>query len=96
MKSTKNLVYRVAVDHEDHKVIRVRQLSGIPGHLHEYKEHKYVRADIVEHIIEGLAEMERDWNYETGFAGRYTNNMTTEQEIQIEKDQILKDYGLDK
>ena len=96
MKPTKNLAYRVGGDYEDHKVIRVRQMNGLKGRLHDYKEHKYVRSDIVDHIIEGLAEMERDWNYETGFAGRYTNDMTNDQEIQIEKDQILKDYGIDK
>ena len=89
MKSTKNLVYRVAVDHEDHKVIRVRQLSGIPGHLHEYKEHKYVRADIVETIIEELARSCVDQGYRTV-------GLSHTQEIQVERKRILIHYGLDK
>ena len=93
MRHDKKILCRVGTEFEDYKVIEIWQSLA---YTHEEKIDQYIRADIVVHIIDRLAELERDLNYSTGFAGRYTDNMTDGQEIQIEKDQILKDYGLDK
>ena len=88
MKYTQSLAYRVAGDYEDHKVIRVRQMNGIPGRLHDYKQHKYVRADIVEKMIDELANLHvkvRDYHF----------GVSQTQEKQVEKKKILRLYGLD-
>ena len=64
MKPTKNLAYRVGGDYEDHKVIRVRQMNGLKGRLNDYKQHRYIRADIVENLIEEIKDL---WEWEIGY-----------------------------
>ena len=91
MKPDTKILCRVGSKLRDYKVVQVWQWTE--DRLEE-KVDNYIRADIVDHLIDRLAELERDWNKETGFAGAYTDDMTSNEEIQIEKDQLLKDSGL--
>ena len=92
MKPTNNLVYRAVEDFEDHKVIRVKEMSGKSGHLHTYKLHEYVRSDIVETIIEELARLSVDNRYDKSIN---SGGLSHTQEIQVERKRILIHYGLD-
>ena len=93
MQHTKELVYRAVEDFEDHKVIQVKQMNGSMPHLHHYKLHKYVRADIVEKMIDAYADLRVENVYDTG--GHY-GGLTHEQELQLEKNRIFGILGLNK
>ena len=95
MKATINLAYRAIKEIEDHKVIKVRQYGKLPefSDSNEYKEDNYIRADIVEKIIDAYADVRVDNTYDTG--GHY-GDLTHEEELQLEKNRIFGIYGLNK
>ena len=86
MKPDTKILCRVGSKLRDYKVIEVWQWTE--DRLEEKADH-YIRADIVETIIEELARLSVDQGYRTG-------GLSHTQEIQVERKRILIHYGLDK
>ena len=90
MKPDTKILCRVGDKLRDYKVIEVWQWTADRT---EEKADRYIRADIVEKIIDAYADVRVDNTYDTG--GHY-GDLTHEEELQLEKNRIFGIYGLNK
>ena len=89
MKPDTKILCRVGGKLRDYKVIEVWQWTE--DRLEEKADH-YIRADIVETIIEELARLSVDNRYDKS---SHSGGLSHTQEIQVERKRILIHYGLD-